>query len=563
MDSHNGEWDGGWGMEDSNSGSSGSSGSGKLEKAKDSFPRFKGKPFRKNQEMAIERVMECKKKVLVLCAPCGSGKSLIGMTAGRALEDLLYMVHSKALQYQIKDDFSPHIQMMFGRENYKCLKNSKGDCSVCLHSRSHPCHLRHACLYDVQKKKVLQSNIRVLNYSYFLHEANHVGKFGGNQLTIIDEADSLEGILADYIGLSIPGRTMERLGIVHPRRKTNSAKDYSSIWSEWALDSKAKIVARMKALDGMLESMDSNTPVEVIVSTMKSMGRLKTILNSMDTFMEDMENGWIYEDKVGGKDGVSFKPVWISEKLAEKSLWGHSDRFVLMSATFPPLPVLGKLLGCKVSDMEYLEIPSTFSEDNRRVMVQGGHDLSYKTIDDSLPRVLDEISVILDRHKNEKGLIHTVSYKVNEAVMGIGDKRLITHNARDKMEKLTEFKKSSRPLVLVSPSSERGISLDDDLARFIIFVKAPFLNLKDKMVNARLYGNKFGAYWYASNMLLTVIQGCGRACRSDRDWCVTYCIDSQIKKAMLSHPSMMPEWFRDAVEFPVDLPVDSPVDDPF
>jgi Rad3-related DNA helicase len=64
--------------------------------------------------------------------------------------------------------------------------------------------------------------------------------------------------------------------------------------------------------------------------------------------------------------------------------------------------------------------------------------------------------------------------------MNINNPRLVTHNTQDRSEVIQRFKKSREPLVLVSPSCERGLSLDDDQCRFIIFAKAPFLSLNDK-----------------------------------------------------------------------------------
>lgn len=106
---------------------------------------------------------------------------------------------------------------------------------------------------------------------------------------------------------------------------------------------------------------------------------------------------------------------------------------------------------------------------------------------------------------------------------------------------------SREPLILVSPSMERGVSLDDSLCRFIIWLKAPYLSMADKLVGARLYGSQIGNIWYKSQMLLSIVQGCGRGVRSDTDYCTTYLLDDQIRKAISKNPGMVPGWFREAL----------------
>ena len=99
--------------------------------------------------------------------------------------------------------------------------------------------------------------------------------------------------------------------------------------------------------------------------------------------------------------------------------------------------------------------------------------------------MLNEINRLVDKHKGEKGVIHTVSYKLSQAVMNMGNDRFITHNSRDREIALNRFNRS-RDGILVSPSSTRGIDLPDDHCRFIIVAKAPFQSLGDKLVSSRL-----------------------------------------------------------------------------
>src|SRR5204862_314951 len=131
----------------------------------------------------------------------------------------------------------------------------------------------------------------------------------------------------------------------------------------------------------------------------------------------------------------------------------------------------------------------------------------------------------------------------------IQDVRLVTHDAFDKQAVLDAFRASDQPLVLVSPSSERGLSLEDSQCRFIIMCKAPFLSLGDKAVKARKNSGEVGKLWYVADMMLTVVQAMGRGVRHENDFCVSYLLDERIASSMKRQPSIMPPWFRDALEF--------------
>jgi Rad3-related DNA helicase len=251
-----------------------------------------------------------------------------------------------------------------------------------------------------------------------------------------------------------------------------------------------------------------------------------------------------------GRKVIHFKPLWLTPALTGSSLWRHADRFILMSATFPPMPVLAKMFGISPADIDYLTLPSTFPVENRRCFVVPVANLTHKTQDAETPKILDAVRKILKIHSGEKGLIHTVNYKLAQAIMkDIPDPRLVTHNSFTKQEVLDAFRASDQPLVLVSPSSERGISLEDSQCRFIVMCKAPYLSLADKAVKARTYAGQVGQQWYTADMLLTVVQAMGRGVRHEEDFCVSYLLDEQIALVMSRKPSLMPPWFRQALEF--------------
>jgi Rad3-related DNA helicase len=102
------------------------------------------------------------------------------------------------------------------------------------------------------------------------------------------------------------------------------------------------------------------------------------------------------------------------------------------------------------------------------------------------------------------------------------------------------FRESDKPLVFVSPSCIRGLSLDDDLARFGICPKMPFLNTQDKAISARLYASgQKGKKWYNSEAGQSVLQMSGRHIRSHTDYGDMFILDSCFGRVRKT----LPAWY--------------------
>jgi Rad3-related DNA helicase len=481
--------------------------------------------------------------VVVACLATRAGKSLIGTVVCGVEGGGTYLVHSKSLQVQLQDDF-PELPILWGRGNYKCLRSEgKATCGECSHSSGSICRNKAGrCEYVMAKRTALQAPVRILNYEYWITEANYVGEFGNEDLIIVDEADALENVMANFVGLEFSYGMMRNLGIQTPKYKTTSNEKSLDEWKGWA---KTAIYKVLRKIADLTEQMKGE---EVGPELIRRKEKLTGILRKLNMFVECVDDTWIYEEREwDGKKSISFRPTWITKELAERYVWGHGKKFVLMSATFPPLPVMAKVLGLSMGDIEYREFPSTFPAENRPIVLNPVANLVYKEFDSESKNSINEVRRLLEKHAKEKGLIHTVSYKLARMVMDIGDPRLVTHNGGDKISAIEEFKNSTLPLVMVSPSSERGISLDGEKCRFIIWLKAPYLSLADKLVSSRLYKSPVGNLWYKSNTLMTVVQGCGRAVRSKDDYAITYILDFQIVKLLTENPGLVPMWWKEAI----------------
>jgi Rad3-related DNA helicase len=245
---------------------------------------------------------------------------------------------------------------------------------------------------------------------------------------------------------------------------------------------------------------------------------LRAMEAKLDIFMRYMDESWILieeKDQDGYVIAWRFKPTWLTPELSQEHLFKHGERFVLMSATFPSVHVLSMMLGVNKEDIQYLELPSTFPAGNRPVYLRPVANMSYRTKHEDLPKLLEGIRDVLRKHPKEKGLIHTHKWELNDQVMAIGDTRLITHtrNGNGKEEEIRQFL-SSKNGVFASPSSSRGLDLPDDACRFIILAKAPYMDMKDKLVSSRYYTpGGIGRHWYQFMAAQDIVQASGRGVR--------------------------------------------------
>lgn len=491
-----------------------------------SNPKFKNglEPF---QVEILKKVLGSNKKVIMLNAPCASGKSPIAMTASHYFNypnQSLYLCTTKILQDQISDDFS-ELYKLKGRGNYPCGLLPSFNADKCYQQCEEYKIGEVDCTYEDAKKEALKSTFTTLNLHYYLTESNYVGKFSNRKTIIIDEADELERMLIDFVAFDILPKTLEKLNLGQPKfvTKLDSWKE----WAEQALKTLGEKVVKLKQFE---ENLDREAKMEL--------NQLLRIHKKLQMLKDNIKEDWIFEHK----EKFRFQPLWLTPEITQQYLFKHAERIVMMSATLLPKVIFCRLLGLNVNDVDYGECDSQIPVENRQIIFKPIKKLKYKESEDE---VYDEIlkTINMNKHKNEKGLIHAGKYDRAVAIATKLGNRCITHNSYNKVEKLKEFY-NSKDKIFVSPSSERGLDLVGDLARFIIYPKIPFPNLSDKVVGKRLYTKPFGQWWYQAITAQSVVQGCSRATRNVNDFSVAYIFDSAFDSII----EYTPKWFQKAIK---------------
>ncbi len=431
-----------------------------------------------------------------------------------------YICSDKALQAQLLGDF-PEAVVLQGRNNYTCNLIPHLQADSCVAQCEEYKEGEINCNYYDQKEKLLAADFRILNTFYLLFEINFAGQLSKQELYIIDEADTLDLIFINFVSLQVSDKQIKKYRLSKPKVTVVES------WIAWATES-IEILKEHHDIKHCKHALD-----EDFVKANK-------LIKKLELFITLVQDDWICNRH---PTYTEFKPVWITKELIDGYLLRHAQRFILCSASLPPKEVICSTLQIEHSKCDYIEVGSSFKPENRKVFYDPIIDMSYKNRD-NYHIMMDAIKALMDRYPDVKGIIHSNSYALTEKIMDIPDIRLMSHDSKNKAEMLKLFMESDKPLVFVSPSCVRGLSLDDDLARFGICPKMPFPNIKDKAINERLYrsGNK-GKVWYNAETGQSVLQMSGRHVRSYTDYGDMHILD----KCFARVRKTLPKWYTENI----------------
>jgi Rad3-related DNA helicase len=166
-------------------------------------------------------------------------------------------------------------------------------------------------------------------------------------------------------------------------------------------------------------------------------------------------------------------------------------------------------------------------------------------------QMAEAITKDLSRHRDDRVLIHTVSYGLADHLTAYlskksGRKFITYRNAQGRVGALAEYLDTPAS-VLIAPSMGRGVDLPGDACRVQMISKVPFPYLKDRQVSMRMH-SRGGQLWYSVQTVRTIVQMCGRAIRSKDDWAVTYIYDRDFQSNLWRKSrNLFPKWFQEAI----------------
>ena len=501
--------------------------------------------LRAGQAEAVEECVDAfssGKRVLFLDAPTGSGKTLIGeLVRRRVRERAAYICTSLTLQDQFLNDFG-YAYLLKGRTNYPTLdypfpEYTAGDCTKTPppEPQCYWCSDVDWCPYTQAKNQALRSDLAVVNTSYFLSECNYVGYLSGRPLIVADEADTLEQSLMGFVSFTLSEGMARRLHVQVPKK--GSHKTTIMGWMEAELVPAVK--KRYQGIQG--ESL------QVIREKLS----LKRFAQGVTNIMK-LEGDWVRDNDAGP---LVIKPLKVNDE-AEQVLWRHGGKWLCMSGTIISGQEMAESLGLEERGIPWqvVSMPMHFPVENRKIIVAPVANMIYSEKEEAWPKVAYAIQKIMERHPEERILVHTVSYALTKFLMGeLRSPRVIAYTSSDQREGALSSYLAKSGSVLLASSFDRGIDLKGDDCRVVVVAKVPFPSLGDRQISDRVHSTG-GQLWYNVQTVRKLVQMTGRGVRSKEDWCLTYILDQQFQeKIMRRNQGLLPQWWKEAVDqtFPV------------
>lgn len=397
-----------------------------------------------------------------------------------------------------------------------------------------------------------QEFLKDVNIDKFLHEykdsiENLMNISKEQQTDIYNAIQDFQSYLASY-----PVQCYNALKTLY-EVKANEDEDHRAHLSK----KEFKIFNLAKKMDGLNSDIDKYN----------KMVRIMSDEYTHETMHEGMPFGIRYIVKTDNKirSELTGKLIWpdnpmISLKFAKEdylvydTLLTPSPYVVMLSATIGGHNAFDENIGTKYTvDKKTImfRIPSTFDFSKSPIYYIHGHKMSRECIDINFPINASIINKILKspKHKNEKGIIHTGSYKNAWDLFKLLDedvqKRVFIYNdSKEKQDILKKYAKSKNG-VLIGPTLTEGIDLPNDGCRFIIIFKIPYPYLGDELVKAKV---SLFPKWYNSETSKSIIQGVGRGNRTPTDWCTTYILDGSFAKLYEETREQYAPEFRDRIK---------------
>jgi len=350
-------------------------------------PMFNGFPkWRKYQRQAVGKLLRTNKKFLILDAPTGSGKSLIGMSVAQLSLSggrTYYLVGTKDLQDQVLRDFS-FVALLKGRNNFSCLIKDV-PCDQCMYSYVKKlCPKKERCPYYAHKEVAKQSKFVIWNYPMFLVNQTFAGDFPPADLLICDEAHLLESALMNFVNIKFDHHFFNDLSLGFPGKdeekyvfdRINKAekiinKQYSTIAGQM----------QMKLYEDEEPDRVELKLCQELESKVKKLKFFRAVYDEDTWVMDYYRNQYDWEN-----DYISFKPLKV-DKFSDY-IFGWADKILLVSATMPHTSVICNSLGINRNEIARLNIPSTFKRENRPVIFHPIGRMSYPYWEQTIEKIV-------------------------------------------------------------------------------------------------------------------------------------------------------------------------------
>lgn len=420
------------------------------------------------------------KQYVLLNAPTGSGKSIIGLMTAISVNYLsqyfegqdenpgfsYYLTSTKSLQEQMDRDINnfkiEDVNMLKGTDNYDCtfgndyLRNKKGltdfnrqtyRTAWCeglpkeerAGSQYSECAI--TCPYEVQRWVTSKSKVAILNYHYFLNikRSDFNPYFVNRELAICDEAHMLPEIVESFCSMDF------NINV------TRNIKHFCQLYSDGARsdDILLDLITTMPNIenwfkqslnyDNFIQFIDEYSDflldaIEFVSSKINSSNMDLTV----SRLLSSIKSAYAVTQNVTTVAKTNIKNVYIESNTTETEYYKHSiknlketeliqehfvkkvGKLLMMSATLGNLNDFADTMGFESDTVAKFNIRSSWSYDNSPIYLTESGYLNYSNFNKNIDKVIDHCLYICEYyHPKEKGIIHTATFDINNRIKNL------------------------------------------------------------------------------------------------------------------------------------------------
>lgn len=555
---------------------------------------------RDKQVEQVDRILiafldeQCKN--VVLSAPTGTGKSIIGAVTAEALHKIKHPDQAEGASFLLSasnvlldqyyetfaDPDNPRdlkFHIVKGAGNYACEALSDGpnietaeSCSITLFRKSGMDNVIDTfcnnCEYQWVKTAKAKARHLILNYSYyFVDRMYSTHPMPPRTLCVFDEAHLLNDLFTEhnsiYFSESRLKKSIDEVADAMKLGNTDVFKNFKIILTDLTAgkinDKNYKQYAQLLLDTYKLISESAKSEADRNIRSQGTYLRLSKIAKKYynlgckidDLFIFDYPHVFEFKEKnvkVGQNENeVSIKPIFVGDMFQALD---NADHNLLMSATITES--YAKRTMTLDGKTKHIRLEPSFPIENKRVVFFKPLALNYNSMKDAgiVTKLCANAYEIVNHHTalNERGIILAPSFVIVQSIaaalrtMRVNTK-IFEHERGQKLADILEEFKAYRqgPAVILTPSGFEGVDLPGDLSRYQVIVKAPFGSLGDKRMKVIL--DRYPDI-YSLQTLMKVTQGAGRSVRSMTDYATTYCLDTGIQRLWNSKDNEWSDEFK-------------------
>ena len=507
-------------------------------------------------------------KHTILSCPTGVGKSVIAMTTHNTLSKLLkgsgqitsvILATTKGLQDQYNKDFDKELVDLKGKTNYFCHWNifEGYNSPKCIEKvMSQECSADRCPYVNARNTWQTKHGAKTTNSALLIASPQIIPVDNPLNLCIIDECHEIDKVLINQSTITFDVNEYSATEKYYKDFK-NEYLNFISIFKQYLPTNRAFHTAQCLLEDDSLTlyrftdiiSTSLNTVAKGLTEVNSKNYKFVLIHRELQELLQKLQyftnpvysnSEWVMD--VNETGSISLTPIKSSGVMADDKLFRKASQFIHMSATIGGISTYCSNLGIDESEITFIDIDNPIPIEQRKINLENLIKINRFT---EINDIIKSIEPIINKESGN-GIIHTVSFKLandikNAASPDIRRRMLVSNNRKEILDKL----KSSQNAIILSPSVETGYDFKDDLARWQIIAKVPFLNLGDNYVNVRKDKNND---WYTREAVLRLVQSCGRIVRGLTDYGNTYIIDENVLRLITNNTEMFPSWWLNALD---------------